>query len=198
MHQARLRDESEIKPLTQRRPNAVATQSSTPTGGHILSQESEKSDKTEDTVSDNDNNGSAVELDREEVPPTDITFDCPHCGKSLSIEPRGAGLVITCTVCGKAVTVPIPEGFEIDDFDASPEELASKLFVTRKRLFRAEEVILSLEEELISLKSIEAEMKTHDDDNDAFLSLLRAKLADLANVHAKAASIAAEIAKLID
>ena len=161
-------------------------------------QESDIADEAGGSVPDDDNNGSAVELDRDEIPPTDITFDCPHCGKNLSIDPRGAGLVITCTACGEAVTVPIPEGFEIDDFDASPEEFASKLFVTRKRLIRAEALVLSLKDELSSCKSIEAEMKTQDDENDAFLSLLRVKLTDLAKLHEKAANLAAEIARLID
>ena len=40
---------------------------------------------------------STRELDLEDVPSTDIVFECPHCGKSLSIDPRGAGLVLDVT-----------------------------------------------------------------------------------------------------
>lgn len=36
----------------------------------------------------------------------DIVFDCPHCNKSLAIDPRGAGLVIACPDCEQQVQVP--------------------------------------------------------------------------------------------
>ena len=37
---------------------------------------------------------------------TDIVFDCPHCGKSLAIDARGAGLMINCPECQLDVQVP--------------------------------------------------------------------------------------------
>ena len=45
---------------------------------------------------------------------TDIVFDCPHCGHNLCIDYRGAGLQITCSECGEAVLVPIPDGRKIE------------------------------------------------------------------------------------
>ena len=39
----------------------------------------------------------------------DIIFDCPECGKSLAIDPRGAGLMITCPDCESRIQVPFPE-----------------------------------------------------------------------------------------
>ena len=36
----------------------------------------------------------------------DIIFDCPECGKSLAIDPQGAGLVIVCPDCNTEVKVP--------------------------------------------------------------------------------------------
>jgi uncharacterized Zn finger protein (UPF0148 family) len=36
----------------------------------------------------------------------DIVFDCPHCGKSLAIDTRGAGLMINCPECEQDVQVP--------------------------------------------------------------------------------------------
>ena len=38
--------------------------------------------------------------DGAEIRDTDIVFDCPHCGKSLVIDYRGAGLQINCSECG--------------------------------------------------------------------------------------------------
>lgn len=88
------------------------------------------------------------ELDTDEIPETDIVFECPHCSKSLSIDPRGAGLVIRCTQCGSPVTVPIPEGMEIEDFDATPEELSSQLLQTRQALAKAQKYAADLSDAL--------------------------------------------------
>ncbi len=49
--------------------------------------------------------------------PGDIVFDCPHCGKNLAIDARGAGLGIPCPACGRDIEVPIPEGVDITDID---------------------------------------------------------------------------------
>ena len=38
--------------------------------------------------------------DDAEIRDTDIVFDCPHCGKNLVIDYRGAGLQINCSECG--------------------------------------------------------------------------------------------------
>lgn len=99
---------------------------------------------------------ASIELSEDEVPPTDITFECPHCSKSLSIDPRGAGLVILCAQCGQPVTVPIPEGLEIEDFDASPEELSIQLLHARHHIAKQQALIAELELELESLRSFKA------------------------------------------
>jgi len=39
----------------------------------------------------------------------DIVFECPHCSKSMAIDPRGAGYVITCPQCTNQMTVPHPQ-----------------------------------------------------------------------------------------
>ena len=51
----------------------------------------------------------------ESVQPGDIVFECPQCSKSLAIEPRGAGLLITCPDCGTEVQVPVPEADESEE-----------------------------------------------------------------------------------
>ena len=79
---------------------------------------------------------------------TDIVFDCPHCGHNLCIDYRGAGLQITCSECGEAVLVPIPDGMKIDDLDLDPGEILKQLFATRRNLQRAEARAEALEAKL--------------------------------------------------
>ena len=82
---------------------------------------------------------------------TDIVFDCPHCGHNLSIDYRGAGLQITCSECGEAVLVPIPDGMKIDDLDLDPGEILKQLFATRRNLQRAEARAEALEAKLAAV-----------------------------------------------
>lgn len=86
--------------------------------------------------------------DSTEVKETDIVFDCPHCGKSLAIDYRGAGLTIPCTDCGNYVEVPIPDGMDIVDIDSTEEEQEIRILNLRKSLSAAEVRISQLEEEL--------------------------------------------------
>ena len=83
-----------------------------------------------------------------EIKETDIVFDCPHCGKSLAIDYRGAGLTIPCTDCGKNVQVPIPEGMEITDIDSSEEEQEVRILNLRRSLTAAEQKIEQLSAEV--------------------------------------------------
>lgn len=69
---------------------------------------------------------SFEELDDDQVPETDIVFECPHCGKSLSIDPRGAGIVIACTQCSRPVTVPIPDGMDVSAVDSAPRRSSAR------------------------------------------------------------------------
>ncbi len=47
----------------------------------------------------------------------DILFQCGKCGRSLSIDGRGAGLNIRCPQCDSELEVPIPEGFDLAELD---------------------------------------------------------------------------------
>ena len=69
---------------------------------------------------------------------TDIVFDCPHCGKNLVIDYRGAGLEINCSECGQSVLVPIPDGMQLTDLDLDPGEILKQLFATRRNYQKAE------------------------------------------------------------
>lgn len=80
-----------------------------------------------------------------DIKESDIVFDCPHCGKSLAIDYRGAGLTIPCSDCGKDVEVPIPDGMEIDDVDISPEDQEIRILQLRRSLQQAQQRIHELE-----------------------------------------------------
>lgn len=92
------------------------------------------------------------ELDSDLIPPTDIVFECPHCSKSLSIDQKGAGLVISCTACHQPVTVPIPEGMELADLDTPEEERDGLVVNLRRAIARAEARVVELEGKVSSLK----------------------------------------------
>ncbi len=52
-----------------------------------------------------------------DLQPDDIVFECPTCGKSLGIDPRGVGLVVTCPDCQSQIQVP-----EVEEADQNGEE----------------------------------------------------------------------------
>ncbi len=87
-----------------------------------------------------------------EIRDTDIVFDCPHCGKSLVIDYRGAGLQIDCSSCGKSVLVPIPDGMELTDLDLDAGEVLKQLFATRRNYQKLELQIQSLKTRLTQLQ----------------------------------------------
>ena len=94
---------------------------------------------------------SEMPQDGAEIKDTDIVFDCPHCGKSLAIDYRGAGLMIPCTDCGKNVQVPIREGMEITDVDISDEEKEARIVNLRRSITASEMRIKQLEAEVEEL-----------------------------------------------
>ena len=87
-----------------------------------------------------------------EIRDTDIVFDCPHCGKSLVIDYRGAGLQINCSECGESVLVPIPDGMELTDLDLDPGEILKQLFATRRNYQKAELKVQELKARLVQIQ----------------------------------------------
>ena len=87
-----------------------------------------------------------------EIRDTDIVFDCPHCGKNLVIDYRGAGLQINCSECGETVLVPIPEGMDLTDLDLDPGEILKQLFATRRNFQKAELKVQALKARLKQLQ----------------------------------------------
>ena len=92
------------------------------------------------------------DVDEAEIRDTDIVFDCPHCGKNLVIDYRGAGLQINCSECGESVLLPIPDGMELHDLDLDPGEILKQLFATRRNYQKAELEIRSLQARLVQLQ----------------------------------------------
>lgn len=87
-----------------------------------------------------------------EIRDTDIVFDCPHCGKNLVIDYRGAGLQINCSRCGEEVLVPIPDGMQLTDLDLDPGEILKQLFATRRNYQKSELRVRALKERLVRLQ----------------------------------------------
>ena len=99
-----------------------------------------------------------VEIDSNQIPPTDIVFRCPHCDRQHSIDPRGAGLTIHCTACNKLVPVPIPPGVDIADFDETVEHADALVMHLRKALHSATTRTRELEAKLDALTKARAEL----------------------------------------
>jgi|GEM_PF-1149775 len=139
----------------------------------------------------------SIELDQEEVPETDITFECPHCGKGLSIDPRGAGLVISCALCGQPVTVPIPEGMEIDDFDATPEELSIQLLSARQHLAKTQARIAVVEQDLEELQVFRESALRDVAEHATMLRHIQTQLSEAARLQSEANGIIREVAAML-
>ena len=101
----------------------------------------------------------AVDATEDEIRPTDIVFNCPHCGHNLCIDCRGAGLLTNCTECSQEVLVPIPAGMNVGDLDLTRDQTIGQLFYTRRALARAEQRIAELEEIIASLKERRSAME---------------------------------------
>lgn len=92
------------------------------------------------------------DVDEADIRDTDIVFDCPHCGKNLVIDYRGAGLQISCSECGETVLVPIPDGMELNDLDLDPGEILKQLFATRRNYQKAELKVQELKARLVQMQ----------------------------------------------
>ena len=64
---------------------------------------------------------------------SDIVFECPKCGKSMAIEARGAGRIVSCPKCQHRVVVP-DDGREVPDEGLPPRENMSDADVKIQQL----------------------------------------------------------------
>jgi hypothetical protein len=103
--------------------------------------------------------------DAGEIKDSDIVFDCSHCGKSLAIDYRGAGLTIPCSDCGNMVEVPIPEGMQLADLDTSEEQRESMILGLRRSLVAANRRIAQLEAEIDEINARRETLEKGRSDN---------------------------------
>ncbi len=90
-------------------------------------------------------------LEDAEILPTDIVFDCPHCGHNLVVDYRAAGLQVPCPSCGAIIQAPIPDGMLLDDLDMDPGELLQQLLQTRRMLVKAEASAQQMGEKVVEM-----------------------------------------------
>ena len=88
-----------------------------------------------------------------EIMPTDIVFDCEHCGHNLVVDYRAAGLQVPCPSCGAIIQAPIPEGMHIEDLDCDPGEILQQLLQTRRMLVKAEAVAQKAGDKVLELSA---------------------------------------------
>lgn len=138
------------------------------------------------------------EVDTDQIPATDIVFECPYCGKSLSIDQRGAGLVIACTACQQMVTVPIPEGMELSDIDLPPEEQEAQLSNMRVMLGQAQKKIADLTEQNLHLTEQVDSFERANAGRARRLAELRTLGHSLQKTQAEAADLIARLRRLLD
>jgi len=74
-------------------------------------------------------------VDKEAV---DLNFDCPLCGKNISIDSRGAGLMITCPDCQREIQVPVPVAEDEDAAPAVVEEADPRVQALQSELAEAD------------------------------------------------------------
>lgn len=102
-----------------------------------------------------------------DVQPTDIVFECPQCGKSLAIDPRGIGLVVICPDCQTQVQVPAPR---LDTIEMSEEDTGGERGVNLTERIRLLERFRAVDQE--RLQQISAEMGLIQSALDRVVTLL--------------------------
>lgn len=98
-------------------------------------------------------------LDDTEILPTDIVFDCPHCGHNLVVDYRAAGLQVPCPSCGTIIQAPIPDGMHLEDLDTDPGELLQQLLQTRRMLVKAESAAQQMGQKVVEMTEQIADMR---------------------------------------
>ncbi len=94
-----------------------------------------------------------------EIKATDIVFECSHCGKSLAVDYRAAGLTVPCSDCKEMVEVPIPEGMDLSDLDSTEQDLRVRAIHLRESLKVSQARIRVLEGVVDELKADRSTME---------------------------------------
>ncbi|MFH0907301.1 MAG: hypothetical protein V1929_00870 [bacterium] len=75
-----------------------------------------------------------------DIGPEDIVFNCPKCGKSLTIDARASGLMVPCPDCGTQVMVPTPGEASDADEMLTPDEMQESLARLVDRIHELEKI----------------------------------------------------------
>lgn len=135
--------------------------------------------------------------DPNEIRDSDIVFDCPHCGKSLAIDCRGAGLTITCPDCANKIQVPIPEGMEIFDIDSSDQDKEVRIIHMREVIAVSQERILQLEAEVKDLVARRDSLEKLRAENAMRFDVIGQELENMGRAMARISEVLASAAESI-
>lgn len=139
-----------------------------------------------------------VEVDSASLPSTDIVFECPLCGKSLAIDCKGAGLVISCTSCHELITVPIPDGMDISDLDTQDGEKEVQILNLRRGLAKSDARIAELEERVSGLEAENAVLKEFRNAHAGEDGGAAARVSELRDICGSVFKTQAELAGVLD
>ena len=147
------------------------------------------------------NDDTQVTTELEDIREGDILFNCPHCDKSMAIDPAGAGLEVPCASCGKPVQVPIPDAdtplapatpATPAASEASPEDLGETIRQLDAALSMANAQIDRLVEEKESLKERRAFLESLRETNAQRLESIAAELSTVQTALDRALTLLAD------
>lgn len=135
-------------------------------------------------------------LNPDEANEGDILFECEHCGKSLAIDPRGAGLTVVCPDCGKETRVPTLEDTEEqtlvvaepagEDHDGRMGKLTDSLAAAQAKIGRLVETIEELRERRNHLERLRSDNMARFERVSAELTVIQSAMDRLVELVADA------------
>ncbi len=136
-----------------------------------------------------------------EIDSNDIVFECPHCSKSLAIDSRGVGLLITCPDCGEEIEVPGAETEEADGKEQAVEAperirvLSEALAASQSKIVRLVNNLEELRARRLYLEKLRAENMARLDRLTQEMTVIQAAMDRMVEIlqDAKSDSIADEV-----
>jgi len=92
-----------------------------------------------------------------DIQPTDIVFNCPHCGKSLAIDYHAAGRKVKCADCGGSIDVPDPAAQRGPSREALELRIQELQHAVEKERRAAHQILLELKSVKARRRQLEKE-----------------------------------------